>query len=226
MQQATKPAMTPPEILRAAYQAEASGQIAYAAQAYRYLVDVYARSPEASEAIVALRRLQQAPDAAMTASSGKPLSEALASQTGRPAYTAPPVAFQHPPSARPDTAGRDLARQPKTIQRRPSAGPQPIRGYKVGRALSVLMIATGWLMLAIAAGMAGMNLSVAVGLVKVANVPSALRETLPVLAGLLPAGVALLLLGQVFLAIFRTANATATLVAQLQEHADADDEHG
>ncbi len=225
MEQANQPALTPPEILRAAYQAETSGQVAYAAQFFQHLVDYYGRTPEAAEAGVALRRLGQAPGAAMAASAGKPLSEALASQpTGRPAYAAPPFSSRHAPAARPQ-ASREAIRQPRHAQRRAVAIPQPVRGYKVGRSLAVLTIAAGWLMLAIAIGLAGVNIAIAIGVVRIGTLPPALRETLPVLIALLPVSALLLLLGQVCLAIFRTANATAELVYALHGHADEDDEH-
>lgn len=229
MEQATKPALTPPEILRSAYQAEAGGQVAYAVQFYRHLVDYYGRTPEAAEALSALRRLGQAGEQVsggpISGTAGKPLSEALGSPSKRPAYAAPPMPPRQTPLVRQETR-RETAQQPRRTGRRSAEVSQKARGYKLGRSLAVLMMIVGWLSLAVAIGMSGMNLAVAVGVIKVVNIPSALRETLPVLAGLFPAGFLLLLLGQVFLAIFRTANATATLVAALHEHTDDDNEHG
>lgn len=219
MNQAAKPALTPPEILHAAYQAEASGQAAYAVQFYQHLVEYYSRTPEAAEAAAALQRLGHAPPVSRSPGAGKPLSEALAGH--RP----PAAAFSGPPAQHPQAGQvqprRDVARRPPP-EARPAPRLEPARGYKIGRALAALLIVAGWLALAIGLGMVGMNLAVAVGVVKVASVPAALRETLPVLAALIPGSFALLLLGQLCLAVFRTANATADIAAALRGDDDDD----
>ena len=125
MEQASKPALTPPEILRSAYQAKAGGQVAYAVQFYRHLVDYYARTPEAAEALSALRRLGQVGEPVaggpISGTAGKPLSEALAGPSTRPAYAAPPMPPRQAPLVRQETK-REAPQQPRRTGRRPAEG--------------------------------------------------------------------------------------------------------
>lgn len=224
MAQTTSPALSPPEILRAAYQAEANGQIAYAVQFYRHLTDYFGRTPEANEALTALHRLKQAPPPSANGT-GRPLSQALAAnQTAgsAPAYL-PPASVE--PTSPSQSAQQPTMRRTRSLPSvRPTFSRRPTSRYKAGRVLSVLMIVLGWVAIAVSIVMGGVNLGLWLGAMRVADVPAALRETLPVLAGLVPAGLILLVLGQVFLAIFRTANATADIAAALHPHALDDDE--
>lgn len=227
MAQTTSPALSPPEILQAAYQAEANGQIAYAVQFYRHLTDYFGRTPEANEALTALHRLKQAPPPSSNGT-GRPLSQALAAHqtaSSAPAYL--PPASVEPTSSPSQPTHQPTTRRPRSLPSvRPTYPRRPASQYKAGRALSVLMIVLGWVAIAVSIVMGGVNLALWLGAMRVADVPAALRETLPVLAGLVPAGLILLVLGQVFLAIFRTANATADISAALHLHAlDDDEEH-
>ena len=224
----TSPAYTPPEILQAGYQAEADGRLEYAVQFYRHLTDYYARTPEGLEARKALQRLNAEPAAKSADQAGsRPLSQALQSEQSKSQPPARPAAAQAPlrpePAARHEPASQ--SRQHRVTRRAAAALPRPARGYRLGRALAVLLIICGWLLLVASVSVVGLRLVVQFELIAIGKLPQIAEWLAMAMAAGIPAGLLLVVLGQLALAVFRTANATAGLLAAAQASADHEVSH-
>jgi hypothetical protein len=204
--------MTLPDILQAGYRAEAEGRLDYAAQLYRHLVDYYGRSPEAGEARRALARLAQpaaSEPSGESAQTYRSLSQALDVRPTSPSSPQPllqPEALQ-PAVVTPPTSRRALASAPSSARQPVRELPAPANGYRLGRGLAVLLMVIGCALVGL--GLLLLGYGAFYGLYRPTPAGIAPMVAAP---GMIVSGLALTLIGQLFLAIFRTANATTNLV--------------
>jgi len=215
----SSPTFTPPEILLAGRKAEAEGRLDYAVQFYRHLSDYYARTPEAAEARDSLQRLNAfaAPEprtqpgngyeAQLAAASTQPVTEYAQPSAG---WVAPQAPARTPP-----------AQLPVAVRQRRRAAPElpaPPHGYRIGRALAVLVMVFGWLTTA-----AGAALLAARFIVGFEATGMDGMSGMMVWPGIIVMGLLLILAGEVAHAIFRMTNATSDLAAMTRARAGGDD---
>ena len=232
---------TPEQVLEAGRRAEAQGQVDYAIQFYRHLIDYHPSSGEASSAREALQRLSPR-SGGETGPAGPPSSPQHPSAPPPPTYRN--GATNWPPSGAggPEQPARDAQRettggrpatapprhetaQPRApLQPRPDYGgthgamrglplelPPPVRGYLFGRVLAILVVAVGAALFL--AGFVMLAFALTVG-----SIPMVPPVGPPSAIGgvLVVLGSILLFAGQTALATFATANAARDQAAVLR----------
>jgi hypothetical protein len=226
-------------VLEAGRRAEAQGQVDYAVQFYRHLIDYYPASGEASSARDALQRLSPRAgfDPATTGSTPPSSTTAAvpppppyrngatqwspaggnADQAGREAHRET-TGGRAASSQRPDPPPRAMAAPPReyggtpgTMRGLPLELPPVVRGYLFGRVLAILVVALGAILFLVGFVMLGFALTTgSVPVVPPVGPPAAIGGVLVLL------GAVLLFAGQTALATFATANATRDQAAVLR----------
>lgn len=230
-----QPQYTPAQVLETARRAEADGQIEYADQAFRHILEVFPSSREAVLAREAIANRQQIHNAAVDRLQNKAtsLSDALQPQTRVPPqatitnHQAPlPHTAQPQQNAHADgqTNNHAQARAPGTnLQLEPMSGtettsrsagfPQPYqRNYPVARLLATVTVILGILTL-LAAVLVGVTSVVMPTTTQVLTGTPLLIPNILFSASIMGSGLILCLVGLIAHAVFHTARNLTTYTA-------------
>lgn len=214
------PHYTPHQIIEAGQRAEADGQIQYAVQFYRHILDNFAGSPESGFAYERLTFLETTAHAVpthepMVASAHWTQAQGTPTQgrDQRAAHSETGAALDHqlsmPTIARPRTAPA----QNGAIQPTSGARARPIvstrDGYRVGRLVAQIVTIAGWF----AFVFGGVALVIVQAGMLPTRLPGFIAIILPFSGIATAAGFGMIFFGQFARASFDTANATRELVA-------------
>ena len=209
------PHYTPHQIIEAGQRAEADGQLQYAVQFYRHVLDNFAGSPESGFAYERLTVLEPAAHAVpahepmVTSAHWTPAQ----GRDQRAAHSETGGAHDHqlsmPAMARPRTTpAQNGAVQPTTGARsRPVVSTRD--GYRVGRLVAQIVTVAGWF----AFVFGGVALVIVQAGIVPAGLPGFIAIILPFTGIAAAAGFGMIFFGQFARASFDTANATRELVA-------------
>jgi len=210
---------TPVQVLQAARRAEAEGQMDYALQFYRHLVEQHSSSPEAQEAREGLFRIAEWRwgEARVTRR-----QEGANGAQGHGGYAQAPQHAHHdyppePPQHRPQVIAREAA---KAAAAGAAMQQAPNSRYRSAMTVALLVVGVGW-----ASVLAGVIIAVlaAGGLVADMSAGGILGLPVGVLLGVPVAmiGLVLVVTGQLAAAVFESTNATLELLALGRERAGA-----
>jgi hypothetical protein len=234
------PHYTPHQIIEAGQRAEADGQIQYALQFYRHVLENYAASGEAAFARERLLHLEAVAHPAVdtNVASMHPSYPAvhMVTQARGPAMSAVPgphgpiphgadAAMAMPAIAR----QREGQAKGQHVQSHGGTRAHPVAGprdaYRLGRFVARLLTVLGWLSFILGGAAAGLAAVVSAGVVP-ARAIGGIAVLLPFGGSAAVSGFVMIFFGQFARASFDTANATRELVAIARSKSGAGAQNG